>query len=92
MYWLPTLEEDSEHFYLLCVGLELPRKTQHSQAPDGMMFYLHREETARSASVVGFSSLWPAGPRAANTEQWSMHTLRVLQQKDPDLSLWNLKY
>ena len=45
MYWLPTLEEDSEHFYLLCVRLELPRKTQDSQAPDGMMLYLHREET-----------------------------------------------
>lgn len=53
MYWLPTLEEDSEHFYLLCVGLELPRKTQHSQAPDGMMLYLHREE---KQSKISFSS------------------------------------
>ena len=55
-------------------------------------FTLMEKRGVRSASIVGFRPLWPAGPRAANTEQRSMHTPLVLQQKDPDLSLWNLKY
>lgn len=61
------------HFLLV---LESLRKTQGSQA------LAHREETERSASVVGASPPWPVGPPWQLTQgSWPAHTPLVSQQK-----------
>lgn len=74
----------SSHCILI---LESPRKTQHSQALDGITLYLHREETEKDQ--IQWCVSVPHGyqvPTSSRHRATGLHISLVPQWKDPNLS------
>lgn len=69
------------------------RKMQCSQALEGAKLYSHREETARSAAVVGVRPPWPLGfPESQCRATGLLAPLCCLRTRTPPLPPWSLEY